>query len=66
MAEEPECHKVEWTRLEIGDRSWRVKLEYGWDEQWSALAIGDTFIEAMGRGASRAEVLDTLAWRLQN
>lgn len=29
MAEEPECHKVEWTRLEIGDRSWRVKLEYG-------------------------------------
>jgi hypothetical protein len=26
---EPECHKVEWTRLEIGDRSWRVKLEYG-------------------------------------
>jgi hypothetical protein len=29
MAQEPECHKVEWTRLEIGDRSWRVKLEYG-------------------------------------
>jgi hypothetical protein len=29
MAEEPECHKVEWTRLEIGERSWRVKLEYG-------------------------------------
>jgi len=26
---EPECHKVEWTRLEIGDRSWRIKLEYG-------------------------------------
>jgi len=26
---EPECHKIEWTRLEIGDRSWRVKLEYG-------------------------------------
>ncbi len=26
---EPECHKVEWTRLEIGGRSWRVKLEYG-------------------------------------
>jgi hypothetical protein len=26
---EPECHKVEWTRLEIGERSWRVKLEYG-------------------------------------
>jgi len=26
---EPECHKVEWTRLKIGDRSWRVKLEYG-------------------------------------
>jgi hypothetical protein len=29
MAESPECHKVEWTRLEIGDRTWRVKLEYG-------------------------------------
>jgi len=29
MAEEPECHKVEWTRLEIGERAWRVKLEYG-------------------------------------
>jgi len=29
MAQEPECHKVEWTRLQIGDRSWRVKLEYG-------------------------------------
>jgi hypothetical protein len=29
MAEEPECHKVEWVRLEIGERSWRVKLEYG-------------------------------------
>jgi hypothetical protein len=27
--EEPECHKVEWTRLEIGDRAWRIKLEYG-------------------------------------
>jgi hypothetical protein len=26
---EPECHKVEWTRIEIGERSWRVKLEYG-------------------------------------
>ncbi len=23
------CHTVEWTRLEIGERSWRVKLEYG-------------------------------------
>ena len=29
MADLPECHKVEWARLEIGDRSWRVKLEYG-------------------------------------
>ena len=29
MAEPPECHKVEWTRLEIGERSWRIKLEYG-------------------------------------
>lgn len=29
MADEPECHKVEWTRLQIGDRTWRVKLEYG-------------------------------------
>jgi hypothetical protein len=29
MADEPECHKIEWTRLEIGDRAWRVKLEYG-------------------------------------
>jgi hypothetical protein len=29
MPDEPECHKIEWTRLEIGDRSWRVKLEYG-------------------------------------
>jgi hypothetical protein len=29
MVEEPECHKVEWARLEIGERSWRVKLEYG-------------------------------------
>ena len=29
MAETPECHKVEWARLEIGDRTWRVKLEYG-------------------------------------
>jgi hypothetical protein len=29
MAEPPECHKVEWARLEIGDRIWRVKLEYG-------------------------------------
>ena len=29
MAEPPECHKVEWARLEIGDRTWRVKLEYG-------------------------------------
>jgi len=29
MADEPECHKVEWTRLEIGERSWRIKLEYG-------------------------------------
>jgi hypothetical protein len=29
MADVPECHKIEWTRLEIGDRSWRVKLEYG-------------------------------------
>jgi hypothetical protein len=28
MADVP-CHTVEWTRLEIGDRSWRVKLEYG-------------------------------------
>jgi len=28
MADVP-CHKVEWIRLEIGDRSWRVKLEYG-------------------------------------
>jgi hypothetical protein len=26
---EPECHKIEWTRLEIGERSWRIKLEYG-------------------------------------
>jgi len=26
---EPECHKVEWARLQIGDRSWRIKLEYG-------------------------------------
>ncbi len=26
---ESECHKVEWTRLEIGERAWRVKLEYG-------------------------------------
>jgi hypothetical protein len=26
---EPECHKVEWARLEIGNRTWRVKLEYG-------------------------------------
>ncbi len=29
MADVPECHKIEWIRLEIGDRSWRVKLEYG-------------------------------------
>jgi hypothetical protein len=29
MTEPPECHKVEWARLEIGDRTWRVKLEYG-------------------------------------
>jgi hypothetical protein len=29
MAEEPECHKIEWTRLEVGGRSWRIKLEYG-------------------------------------
>jgi hypothetical protein len=28
MADVP-CHTVEWTRLEIGERSWRVKLEYG-------------------------------------
>jgi hypothetical protein len=29
MSDEPECHKVEWTRLEIGERTWRIKLEYG-------------------------------------
>jgi hypothetical protein len=29
MGDEPECHQVEWTRLEIGGRAWRVKLEYG-------------------------------------
>jgi hypothetical protein len=29
MADEPECHKIEWARLDIGDRTWRVKLEYG-------------------------------------
>jgi hypothetical protein len=29
MADPPECHKVEWARLKIGERSWRVKLEYG-------------------------------------
>lgn len=28
MADVP-CHTVEWTRLEIDHRSWRVKLEYG-------------------------------------
>jgi hypothetical protein len=29
MADDVPCHTVEWTRLEIADRSWRVKLEYG-------------------------------------
>jgi hypothetical protein len=29
MADDVPCHTVEWTRLEIGERTWRVKLEYG-------------------------------------
>jgi hypothetical protein len=29
MVDDVPCHTVEWARIEIGERSWRVKLEYG-------------------------------------
>lgn len=31
---------------------------------WSAVALGETYIEAVGRGSSREEALDTVKYRL--
>ena len=66
MTAEPPCHerKPEWTRVDVNGRSWRVKLHHSCDDVWHALAIGETYIEEMARGATRDEVLDSLRYRL--